>query len=478
MAAVPLGDRSSAQAAAKHSGPFIYTAYRDGRPFSSMALRWCAGLRRCTANGLTGSAELELVLPRGTLGLRPGSTFRVHVCAKEPCTALYHPSKYGLQEPPLLHGRVASLLPLDADVAAATTAAYTSTVVEDWPGDAGVAAASTAAHTSTVVEDCPEDADVAAASTAAHTSTVVAECPGDLAGSPVSVTSVAESVGETSDLEERAPEHTAPPGADAAVKAAIMTDWAEKVARVGEYVGFFTFLVFAVLRRRRFFVRFGGARCDVLETFAPWALQEGRWGPNSNVDAVACRLHAERGCEAISDEIPPETVNHYVAGVSFHLGNSAERDTHAVAGIESIETTYRRHGVGILRTAADGDCGIDVLTIADGIERSLLNRCRLRRELEAFAVSVAGEVRWQEAFRSCQEVPDAALRHAAAPPPLPPPPRHRLHPQCQRQTRQKDSRGCGEAAAELPSRRTAAVAARRRRRRQPLFRRLHLLLPT
>ncbi|MCP4242198.1 MAG: hypothetical protein GY772_16710, partial [bacterium] len=273
MAAAPLGDRSSAQAAAKHSGPFIYTAYRDGLPFSCMALRWCAGLRRCTANGLTGSAELELVLPRGTLGLRPGSTFRVHVCAQEPCKALYHPSKYGLQEPPLLHGRVASLLPLDADVAAATTAAYTSTVVGDSPGDAGVALASAEQQTSTVVEGCPEDAAVAAASNAAQTSTVVAECPGVLfEASPVSVTSVAESVAEASGFEERLPEHTAPPGADAAVKAAIMTDGAEKVARVGEYVGFFTFLVFAVLRRRRFFVRFGGARCDVLETFAPWAL--------------------------------------------------------------------------------------------------------------------------------------------------------------------------------------------------------------
>ncbi|MCP4241665.1 MAG: hypothetical protein GY772_13980, partial [bacterium] len=210
MAAFPLADRSSAQAAGKHSGPFIYTAYRDGLPFSCMALRWCAGLRRCTANGLTGSAELVLVLPRDTLGLRPGSTFRVHVCANEPCTALYHPSKYGLQEPPLLHGRVTSLLPLDADFAAAATAAYTSTVVED--------------------------------------------CPGDAAGSPVAATSVAESVGETSDLEELPQEHGAAPPADAAARSAVMTLWAEKVARAGECVGFFTFLVFAVLRRRRFFV--------------------------------------------------------------------------------------------------------------------------------------------------------------------------------------------------------------------------------
>ncbi len=250
-----------AQAAAKHHGPFLYAAWREGRPFASLVLRWSEAPRRCTANGFTGSAEVLEALPDAVLGLRTGSTFRLHVCCKDPCTAIHHPSKYGAQEPPLLHGRVLRLLLDDADVEAANLEVYTSTVLEGSPG---------ATSSSTAL--AAETDEAAAAKTSA-------------------VAEVAEEAGGA-------------PQRDPVLTAGAMATWARKVARVGEYVGFFTFLAFAAMRQRKFFVRIGAARVDVVETFAPWALREGDWGEHCNVDAVACRLHADRKRSAVGSASP------------------------------------------------------------------------------------------------------------------------------------------------------------------------------
>ncbi|MCP4241726.1 MAG: hypothetical protein GY772_14295 [bacterium] len=381
MALSSATESDLAQAAAKHHGPFLYAAWREGRPFASLVLRWSDAPRRCAASGFTGSAELLEALPEAVLGLRKGSTFRVHVCCRDPCTAIHHPSKYGAQEPPLFHGRVTRLIAGDEDVEALHLELYVSTVLESGR-DASAGSPGPAAG-----EDVP----------AARGISAVAEVPPDAAA---------------------APRH------EPVLTAAAMATWAGKVARLGEYVGFFTFLVFAVLRQRKFFVRIGPARIDVVETFAPWALEEGTWGEHCCVDAVACRLDVERGCDAVSDVVPATAVNHYVAAVSLSLGEDPASETPAVAGGEGLDATYRRLGVGILRTVADGDCGLDVLTLADGDMRGVLQRSRLRRELQAFTLSVAADVRWQHAFLACQEVPEAELAEPAPPsppPPLPPP---------------------------------------------------------
>ncbi|MCP4242065.1 MAG: hypothetical protein GY772_16030 [bacterium] len=289
MALTSATESDLAQSAARHHGPFLYAAWREGRPFAALVLRWTHVPRRCAPSGFTGSAELIEALPEDVLGLRKGSTFRVHVCCRDPCTATHHPSKYGAQEPPLFHGRITRLISGDADVEALHLQLYFATVLESGRDVAAGSSRSASA------EDVPAERGTSA----------VAEVP---------------------------PEPAAAPRHDPLRTAAAMATWAGKVARVGEYVGFFTFLVFAVLHQRKFFVRIGPARIDVVETFAPWALEEGTWGEHCCVDAVACRLDAERGCDAVSDVVPATAVNHYVAAVSPSLGEHPASETPAVAG--------------------------------------------------------------------------------------------------------------------------------------------------
>ena len=70
-----------------------------------------------------------------------------------------------------------------------------------------------------------------------------------------------------------------------------------------------------------------------------------------------------------------------------------------------------RLGLAAIATAADGDCGVDVLCMADGKERSLLQRVLLRAELRRLMMSVAGDPRWHTIWRACQEhsVPEVSV---------------------------------------------------------------------
>ena len=86
------------------------------------------------------------------------------------------------------------------------------------------------------------------------------------------------------------------------------------------------------------------------------------------VPAVAARAHMM----PVSEEHPLPGCNHFVAAVA--MGGSLPGGGH------SIEGFYSSHGMALLGTVADGDCGIDVACLMLGLEQTGAQRALLREE--------------------------------------------------------------------------------------------------
>ena len=68
-------------------------------------MKWTRRKPQCTASGILGWVSCRQNHAAGD-ALPMDADFRVHVCRHYPCTAMYHPSKYGVLPAPLAHGKI------------------------------------------------------------------------------------------------------------------------------------------------------------------------------------------------------------------------------------------------------------------------------------------------------------------------------------------------------------------------------------
>ena len=113
---------------------------------------------------------------------------------------------------------------------------------------------------------------------------------------------------------------------------------------------------------------------NLLETFAPWALETCR--DDCAVEGICCHFEVCAGGQVvmhpISEDHPLNHCNHFIA--------CARVDPQDAQGA-SIEATYLRLGRAILGTVADGDCGVDTASIMLGLPQTADGRKQLRAEI-------------------------------------------------------------------------------------------------
>ena len=339
----------------RHTGSFTVQC-RDG---SMHVVRWDPPPNRHTAGGAIGYYIHEAKCSEGPSIRMDWYRCRIHLCRQAPCTADHSATKYGQLPPPSAHCRV---LRLGAPVLLAPTnlapaAAEEELAIElselplgqhpplpppaQWPDDDS--------------EDLRSE-DLAAASVDME----------------IAISEAGECIAEVSDD----------------IVAAIIAR-AEVVGRPRGYTGFFDFVAFSAMRRRRLLLRLPDGVMDMVSAFAPNIVNDTWSVAPFHVQLVACR--DQQRAWVMADL---SAASHFYAGVPI--------PAQAVQG-SGIVSQCLRLGIAAMATAADGDCALDALCIAEGTTRSLTSRVLLRAEMRTFMISVAGDPRWHSIWRACQE---------------------------------------------------------------------------
>ena len=340
---------------ARHSGSFRIEC-RDG---SHHQVRWDPPPNKKTAAGVIGYYIHEARCSATPSIKLEYTKQRIHVCRNDPCTAEYGPSKYGALPPPVAHCRVLRLggterVASEGVVSAAAEEASSSTSDSDHE-----------TSSSNSDSDSPEqEPDMAV----------------------LDIVACADAVGRPQ------PPLPPPPLPPLVVDEADVTAIMARAAAVGQprvTTGFFDFIVFAAMRRRRLLLRLPDGAMDMVSVFAPHIISDD-WsvGPFV-VQVVACR--AEDNVWVMSGLAH---ASHFYAGVPVPAT--------AIQGSDAVSQCSRR-GIAAIETVADGDCGLDVLCMADGRQRNLTTRTILRAEIRSFMISLAGDPRWHAIWHNCQE---------------------------------------------------------------------------
>ena len=147
-----------------------------------------------------------------------------------------------------------------------------------------------------------------------------------------------------------------------------------------QYVGYSAFVLFGLRFEVRPVIWEGEERIDLLDTFAPWALE--RCTKRCAVDAVTCCMVPRSGGHGemvpVSEAHPLSQCRHFVACATLGIPLS-------VPGT-SIESFYQRLGQVVLGTVTDGDCGLDVMSQMIDRSQSSVSFTALREELAEYMV--------------------------------------------------------------------------------------------
>ena len=149
----------------------------------------------------------------------------------------------------------------------------------------------------------------------------------------------------------------------------------------------FAFLVFALRRRVRVFVWYGTRREDIVETYAPWALQF--MSEEVAFEAIATRTDENGICHILTTNSGRET-NHWVACVKKGVKDGDREYVASEKAAVDLQHFYFSQGYIVILTVADGDCGFDVMCLMSGEPRRLAARNALRTELRNFVLKHAG----------------------------------------------------------------------------------------
>ena len=136
------------------------------------------------------------------------------------------------------------------------------------------------------------------------------------------------------------------------------------------YIGHSAFILMALLKGVRPYVWEGDSRVDLLEAYAPWALE--RCTTAVAVDGV-CVCSAEEGVWApVDTKNPLHKCRHFMAAAYVEASLGASEN--------ALEQFYQSMGVVLLGTVVDGDCGIDVMCNMLNLSPTLCSRSRLRQD--------------------------------------------------------------------------------------------------
>jgi hypothetical protein len=166
------------------------------------------------------------------------------------------------------------------------------------------------------------------------------------------------------------------------------------------YVGYSAFILMGLLKKCRPCAWEGSSFIDLLEVFAPWALEH--CTAPCPVRTIPCALVAQADGSVelapISEEHPLSRTCHFVAG-------HAVPESAAVAAEDcSFRTLYASLGVSIMISVLDGDCALDVMTMMLGIPPCYQARSNLRRELSDYLIERLGEPWLHDIMVACQEL--------------------------------------------------------------------------
>jgi hypothetical protein len=216
---------------------------------------------------------------------------------------------------------------------------------------------------------------------------------------------------------------------------------ADEVAR--DYLGFFEWVAWGVLRQAPVYILIGRELIDVFEVFAP-ALRPPPGHPG--LVAAACIADGTGTHRPIKDHATLRAVNHWVQAVPLRSSHakgelSLSDDPSTFCDLLSVESL--RAGFGIRRTRSDGHCAVHVMANVEGRENTLATMLSIRQELAALLRNRADDPAWQNAYVTCEGYdpvenvrrPTASKRadkrmymgsalspHPPLPPPLGPPP--------------------------------------------------------
>ena len=162
---------------------------------------------------------------------------------------------------------------------------------------------------------------------------------------------------------------------------------AREIASARAYVGYVFFVILGVMRKCKPFMWEGNSRVNLVDTFAPWALDSAV--AECAVDGVVCCMRSLPNGTAemvpASDDYPLHACRHFLACHSLPSELESEGD--------SIQAFYGRLGVVLLGTVMDGDCGVDTACMMLGLAQTVENRQALRTEVAAY-ISDRYDVPW------------------------------------------------------------------------------------
>lgn len=198
---------------------------------------------------------------------------------------------------------------------------------------------------------------------------------------------------------------------------------AEQVGRLGEWLGVFDLLVYAVMERTVVKVWFGGELVNLLEMFLPIEY--------SLLPEDAPVVHLVATQVAAGDTLPVEDVrsmNHWIAaskllevqvvreegrqrdllsrGNVLHQAHEQKLLLSQQEGFGRIVAFYREKGFMVHKTVAQGDCAVDALLLCEGRERGPRQWQLVRSDLMEAMWNFSCEKTWQDAYAMCGE--DAA----------------------------------------------------------------------
>ena len=445
---------------ARFAGNFVLGTGDPPGSCSVHLFKWEGSGRRVARGGLHGFVVcLGSHPPTSSL---PPRGFRIHICSETPCISDFHPSKYGASLPPLVHGRVLAqdvsvedlashympappplppplLPPTNSGTGGGDDAAQGSVVAAGPRLLNGGAVAvepelSVASEAADALAAVAVEPELSVGSAAAGAETLppvagdvvvaaVAAIPAGGDGVEISRPVLSEAVVLTAAGEPAAPDiigveslppaqggvgsaavaaghaeawQPAPP--DSAIATAAILARSEQAGVSRQTIGLLEFIAFSVARKRRIRLLLPEGEIDITEAFAT-PLLDATWAVDPFpvlIVPVAGRAVGSRRHWCMA---------HY--GEAGHFMAAVPTGPRHVEGISAVAEGARR-GFAVLPTVADGDCGLDALSVVDGEERSLKTRQNLRLEIRRVLAENANRVVWHNVATATQELPQAA----------------------------------------------------------------------
>ena len=263
----------------------------------------------------------------------PGKGLKVHICTHNPCVAQWTDGKYGAYGPPVHMQRITCMGPTAAPLLPLTAAPIAEP-----------------SSTTTAVAACTPTAGAA---------------------------SIDEAV-------SNATKHHA----IAKIRNQVLA-LAREIRKPQAWIGYIAFILFGLLHRVRPQVWEGAHKFCVIEQFAPWALEYFEFGECAYA-AIPCALRPTTSgvaeCVQIGDDMPLSKMSHYVAGVDVPSAPTTAAAAEATVDESAFAAFYRTLGVHYLPTICDGDCGLDVMCMILGLERTVDERTSLRDDISDYLI--------------------------------------------------------------------------------------------